>query len=128
MRGCDTEHRAFIPPSRKSREGVWCVSGRMGTPIHINIAVALSDLAIGTDRNQPLVMRISLLPDSVISRRPPEVRNRVSSALMLLYGLPRCRPRKRINPQRLIQGIPTVVHQAAGRRAESGILMPARVP
>src|SRR5262245_12356921 len=119
MRGRDGEHRAFILARRKSREGVWCVSRGMRASIHVKIAVALSDLTIGTDRNQSLIVGISLFPDSVISRCPPEVRNRVSGALMLLDRLPGCRPCKRIHPQRFVHRIAAVVHQAAGRGTES---------
>ena len=100
----------------------------MRTSVHVHEAIALSDLTVGSDRNQSLVVRISIFPDSVIPGRIPEVRDSVSHALLLLDGLPGGRPRQSVHAERFIDREPAVIHQASGCRAQTRILVPPGIP
>src|SRR5215831_15466494 len=95
----------------------------MRPTIHIYGAIDLSDLAPVMDGQQPLRVRIPLLPDAVVSRRYPGVRRDITHTLLLFHRLPRCRPGQGIETSSVIQRKPAPIPDIASRRKESGVLV-----
>src|SRR5712692_608253 len=86
MRGVNSQDIAFPLACGKSRPSMLRVCRRVRTTVHVNRAESLSDLAVHFNGDESLRMRITLLPNPIVSGSGIEIGRSVSGALMLQQG------------------------------------------